>query len=241
MAPVWSKPLCGFETSEIVGRVFRKRQFGLLDTLTFSAEGQPLTKLQRALKRAVDISFALAIMLALLPLMIAVAATIKISDPHKPAIFRQRRIGCNGRVFVIYKFRTMNVLEDSAVIRQAEKCDPRVTAIGCQLRRSSIDELPQLFNVLKGDISLVGPRPHALAHDNEYRALLATYTTRHRVKPGITGWAQVSGLRGETKQAELMMERTKSDLWYISNWSLWLDFRIMMSTCVEVARARSAY
>jgi undecaprenyl-phosphate galactose phosphotransferase/putative colanic acid biosynthesis UDP-glucose lipid carrier transferase len=156
-------------------------------------------------------------------------------------IFRQRRNGFNGRPFEIYKFRTMNVLEDGAVVRQAKKSDSRVTAVGRLLRRSSIDELPQLFNVLKGDMSLVGPRPHALAHDNEYGRLIANYAFRHHVKPGITGWAQVNGFRGETTRIESMMERIEADLWYINNWSLWLDLRIMLITCFEVARGRAAY
>ena len=179
-------------------------------------------------------------LLALSPLLAIVAAAIKLDSPG-PVIFRQRRNGFNGRQFEIYKFRTMNVLEDGAVIRQAKKRDNRVTAVGRLLRRSSIDELPQLFNVLKGDMSLVGPRPHALAHDDEYGKLIANYAFRHHVKPGITGWAQVNGFRGETLRIESMMERIEADLWYINNWSLWLDLRIMLATCLEVARGRAAY
>ena len=132
-------------------------------------------------------------------------------------------------------------LEDGATIRQATRHDARVTAIGRLLRQSSIDELPQLFNVLKGEMSLVGPRPHALAHDTKYRALIASYGFRHRVKPGITGWAQVNGLRGETARIPLMLQRVEADLWYINNWSFWLDLRIMLRTCLEVARTHAAY
>jgi lipopolysaccharide/colanic/teichoic acid biosynthesis glycosyltransferase len=142
---------------------------------------------------------------------------------------------------VIYKFRTMNVLEDGVAMLQAKQCDPRVTGLGYLLRSSSIDELPQLWNVVKGDMSLVGPRPHSLAHDDRYRSLIATYAKRQRVKPGITGWAQVNGLRGETPRLELMTARVKSDIWYINNWSIWLDLRIIMRTCFEVMRGRAAY
>jgi lipopolysaccharide/colanic/teichoic acid biosynthesis glycosyltransferase len=173
--------------------------------------------------------------------MAAAAALVKISNPRAPVIFRQRRCGLGGRTFLIYKFRTMNVLEDGTAITQVKPCDPRVTAIGLLLRRSSIDELPQLLNVVKGDMSLVGPRPHALAHDHRYRSLIAAYTKRHRVKPGITGWAQVNGFRGETARLELMAARIKSDLWYINNWSLGLDLRIILRTCFEVVRGGAAY
>jgi Undecaprenyl-phosphate glucose phosphotransferase len=210
--------------------------------LGFSVELQrePLTKVERAMKRAVDIVVSTAIILVLSPLLLLVALAIKLDTPG-PVIFRQRRNGFNGRQFVIYKFRTMNVLEDGAAIRQARRQDQRVTLVGRLLRRSSIDELPQLFNVLKGDMSVVGPRPHALAHDSEYRELIGNYAFRHHVKPGITGWAQVNGFRGETQKIELMMERVEADLWYINNWSLWLDLRIMVGTCFEVARGRGAY
>jgi undecaprenyl-phosphate galactose phosphotransferase/putative colanic acid biosynthesis UDP-glucose lipid carrier transferase len=200
-----------------------------------------LTGTQRALKRSADVCVGLALALALLPLMAAVAAAIKISNPRAPVIFRQRRCGYGGRPFVIYKFCTMNVLEDGAAILQAEHRDPRITALGLMLRRSSIDELPQLLNVVKGDMSLVGPRPHALAHDDRYKSLIAAYAKRQRVKPGITGWAQVNGFRGETARLELMAARVKWDLRYINNWSVWLDLRIMMRTSIEVVRARAAY
>jgi exopolysaccharide biosynthesis polyprenyl glycosylphosphotransferase len=205
------------------------------------SEREPLTDTQRALKRSIDVCVGLALILLFLPLLAAVAAAIKISDPRAPVLFRQRRGGYGGRPFVIYKFRTMNVLEDGVAMLQAKQRDPRVTGLGFLLRCSSIDELPQLLNVVKGDMSLVGPRPHALAHDGRYRSLIATYAKRHRVKPGITGWAQVNGFRGETPRLELMDARVKSDLWYINNWSMWLDLRIMMRTCFEVVRGRAAY
>jgi Undecaprenyl-phosphate glucose phosphotransferase len=207
---------------------------------SFSVELQrePLTKIERAIKRMVDIGLASTILVALSPLLLTAAAAVKIDGPG-PVIFRQRRNGFNGRPFVIYKFRTMNVLEDGAVIPQAKKRDARITTVGRLLRRSSIDELPQLFNVLKGDMSMVGPRPHALAHDDQYGALIANYAFRHHVKPGITGWAQVNGFRGETAQIESMMERVEADLWYINNWSLWLDLRIMITTCFEIVRGHA--
>jgi putative colanic acid biosysnthesis UDP-glucose lipid carrier transferase len=131
----------------------------------------------------------------------------------------------------------MNVLERNAVTQQAKRNDTRVTSIGRMLRQTSIDELPQLWNVVKGDMSLIGPRPHSLTHDAQYRSLIGNYDMRYNVKPGITGWAQVNGFRGETARLELMARRITFDLWYINNWSLWLDLRIMVRTCVAVARA----
>jgi len=204
----------------------------------FSVELQrePLTDFERAIKRAVDAALASAMLLALSPLLAIVAAAIKLDSPG-PVIFRQRRNGFNGRQFEIYKFRTMNVLEDGAVIRQAKKRDNRVTAVGRLLRRSSIDELPQLFNVLKGDMSLVGPRPHALAHDDEYGKLIANYAFRHHVKPGITGWAQVNGFRGETDTFEKMQRRVEYDMFYIDNWSFLFDLKILLMTLFS----KSAY
>jgi lipopolysaccharide/colanic/teichoic acid biosynthesis glycosyltransferase len=142
----------------------------------------------------------------------------------------QTRNGFNGRQFRIWKFRTMSVLEDGPIIRQATKDDPRVTTVGRVLRRTNIDELPQLFNVLAGDMALVGPRPHASAHNSEYEKVIANYACRHHVKPGLTGWAQVQGLRGEIRTLYLMQKRVESDLWYIDNWSLWLDFKILVKT-----------
>jgi putative colanic acid biosysnthesis UDP-glucose lipid carrier transferase len=190
---------------------------------------EPLTKTERAIKRALDICLAAAILLMLSPLLAMVAIAIKLDSPG-PVIFCQRRNGFNGRQFVIYKFRTMNVLEDGPVICQATKRDARVTGIGRVLRQSSIDELPQLFNVLKGDMSLVGPRPHAVAHDEQYKESIANYAFRHHVKPGLTGFAQVNGCRGETKHLTQMQKRINLDLWYIDNWSLLLDLHILVRT-----------
>jgi exopolysaccharide biosynthesis polyprenyl glycosylphosphotransferase len=187
-----------------------------------------------------DVTLATATLVVLLPLLAAVSAAIKL-DSRGPVMFRQRRKGFNGNEFAIYKFRTMTVLEDGAVVPQARQGDERVTRLGRLLRATSIDELPQLINVLRGDMSLVGPRPHALAHDDKYSDLIGNYAFRHNVKPGITGWAQVNGLRGETAKLELMQKRLDLDLWYINNWSMWLDMWIILRTCIELGRGRNAY
>jgi lipopolysaccharide/colanic/teichoic acid biosynthesis glycosyltransferase len=162
-------------------------------------------------------------------------------DSRGPVLFRQRRIGFNGREFHIYKFRTMKTLEDGAIIQQACQGDQRITRIGRLLRRFSIDELPQLFNVLKGEMSLVGPRPHALAHDREYGQVVRLYAARHNVKPGVTGWAQVNGWRGATPQLHMMVRRVEHDLWYIEHWSFWLDIKILVATVMSVWRPQNAY
>jgi undecaprenyl-phosphate galactose phosphotransferase/putative colanic acid biosynthesis UDP-glucose lipid carrier transferase len=161
-------------------------------------------------------------LVVLAPLMLLTALAVKL-DSAGPTIFRQRRIGFDGLTFFIYKFRTMSVMEDGPQIVQTRQRDPRVTKVGRLLRQSSIDELPQLLNVLKGDMSLVGPRPHAIAHDDHYGAAISSYAYRHHVKPGITGWAQVNGQRGETRQIADMAKRVELDLWYVNNWSLFLD------------------
>jgi len=163
------------------------------------------------------------------PLMLAVAAAIKI-DSRGPVFFRQRRHGFNHRVIDVYKFRTMTVSENGDRVDQARKNDPRVTRVGKFLRRTSLDELPQLFNVMKGEMSLVGPRPHALAHNQHYRERLDRYASRHCVKPGMTGWAQIKGFRGPTEDPEKMRMRVRMDLYYIENWSLWLDIKIIAIT-----------
>ena len=163
------------------------------------------------------------------PLMLAVALAIKLDSPG-PVLFKQRRHGYNHRLIHVYKFRTMRVVEDGAVVVQARKDDDRVTRIGKFLRRTSIDELPQLFNVLKGEMSLVGPRPHAVAHNQLYCARLERYANRHCVKPGMTGWAQIHGFRGPTEDPEQMRKRVQMDLYYIENWSISLDLKIIALT-----------
>jgi exopolysaccharide biosynthesis polyprenyl glycosylphosphotransferase len=192
-------------------------------------ERAPLSRLERALKRTVDLFGAAVGLVLLSPFLLVIALLIKL-DSSGPILFTQCRSGFNGRKFRIFKFRSMTVLEDGPVIRQATSEDPRFTPFGRMLRRTSIDELPQLFNVLRGEMSLVGPRPHALAHDTEYAPTIAGYTLRYRVKPGITGWAQVNGYRGETGTLNLMSKRLERDLWYIENWSIWLDLKIILGT-----------
>ena len=189
----------------------------------------PLTSTEQACKRMIDLLIASAVLMTLTPIMLLVAALIKL-ESRGPVLFMQTRNGFNGRSFKMCKFRTMSVLEDGPVIRQATKGDPRVTRFGRLLRRTSIDELPQLLNVIFGDMSLVGPRPHASAHNTEYEKIIANYAYRYHVKPGLTGWAQVNGLRGETQIIDLMKQRIEFDLWYINNWSLWLDFNILLRT-----------
>lgn len=189
----------------------------------------PLSWKERTLKRALDLVGASLALLVFAPVMLVTALLIRVTSKG-PALFRQTRNGFNGHAFKIFKFRTMRVLEDGPTIVQAQKNDPRVTAIGKWLRKTSIDELPQLFNVLKGDMSLVGPRPHAAAHNTEYEQIIGNYAFRHHVKPGITGWAQVNGYRGETRALELMEKRVQLDLWYINNWNIWLDLKILAQT-----------
>jgi putative colanic acid biosynthesis UDP-glucose lipid carrier transferase len=158
-----------------------------------------------------------------------IAALIKLDSPG-PVLFRQRRHGYNHRIIDVYKFRTMSVQENGTHVQQARKDDPRVTRMGRLLRRTSLDELPQLLNVLTGEMSLVGPRPHALAHNQLYAEQLDRYANRHRVKPGITGWAQINGFRGPTEDPEKMRQRVQLDLHYIENWSIWLDLKILVLT-----------
>jgi putative colanic acid biosysnthesis UDP-glucose lipid carrier transferase len=165
---------------------------------------------------------------------------IKLDSPG-PILFRQQRLGFNGCSFQIYKFRTMSVLEDGLSAIQARVDDDRVTRLGKWLRRTSIDELPQLLNVLDGGMSLVGPRPHAVAHDNQFDKLVRNYAFRQRMKPGLTGWAQVHGFRGPTTTTDLIERRVEYDLWYIDNWSLKLDFGILLQTPLEVLRGSNAY
>jgi Undecaprenyl-phosphate glucose phosphotransferase len=200
----------------------------------------PLRASERTAKRTLDILVAAFALAALLPLMVLVAAAIRLGS-HGPAIFRQRRKGFNGKEYVIYKFRTMTVMEDGPAIVQARKSDARVTRIGRVLRQTSIDELPQLYNVLRGEMSMVGPRPHALAHDDEYSEVISNYAFRHHMKPGITGWAQVHGFRGATPKLEQMAKRIELDLWYINNWTFALDLQILLRTSVELVRGRNAY
>jgi lipopolysaccharide/colanic/teichoic acid biosynthesis glycosyltransferase len=190
-------------------------------------------------KRILDITLACLVILACLPLLAAITLAIAL-DSRGPVIFCQRRTGQGGRLFSIYKFRSMHVLEDGARIVQAIPGDDRVTRVGRLLRASSLDELPQLFNVLSGKMSLVGPRPHALAHDEYYSVRIANYRVRQQVKPGITGLAQVNGVRGATHQLSDMQARIDLDARYVAEQSLWLDLFILARTPLEVLRRRNA-
>ncbi|HEV7138332.1 MAG TPA: undecaprenyl-phosphate glucose phosphotransferase [Steroidobacteraceae bacterium] len=201
----------------------------------------PLHGLEAVFKRAMDLVIASVALLALSPLLLAVAAAVKLTS-RGPVFFRQRRYGLDGEEIVVYKFRSMRVCEDGTVVTQATKEDPRVTRIGAMLRKTSIDELPQLLNVVQGKMSLVGPRPHAIAHNELYRKLINGYMIRHKVRPGITGYAQVNGLRGETETLEKMSERVRYDLEYLRKWSPWLDVKILFKTLgVVLHDQRNAY
>jgi putative colanic acid biosynthesis UDP-glucose lipid carrier transferase len=172
--------------------------------------------------------------------MLAIALAVKLSSPG-PVIFSQRRYGLYGEEIIVYKFRSMTVAEDGANVVQATKNDARVTPVGAFLRRSSLDELPQFINVLQGRMSIVGPRPHAVAHNEQYRKLIKGYMLRHKAKPGITGWAQVNGLRGETETLDKMEARIRYDLDYLRSWSLWLDLWIILRTVKVVLKRDNAH
>jgi Undecaprenyl-phosphate glucose phosphotransferase len=223
-----------------IARILNRPLYNLGPTTAVELQRAPMGSVQRRAKRIIDQVLALIALVVLFPLLIIVAAAIRLESAG-PALFRQTRMGFNGRPFRIYKFRTMSTSEDGPVIMQARKADDRVTRLGRLLRRLSIDELPQLVNVLCGDMSLVGPRPHAIAHDNEYSRLIGTYAQRHKMLPGITGWAQVNGFRGETRDLHTMEQRVESDIWYVEYWSLWLDLRIIFLTIFRVLKSDNAY
>jgi lipopolysaccharide/colanic/teichoic acid biosynthesis glycosyltransferase len=191
-------------------------------------------------KRSLDVSVALVALVVGLPLLLLVALLI-VLDWRGPIFFRQARVGRGGKPFSIFKFRTMHVLENGDRIDQAQKNDPRVTRVGCYLRAFSLDELPQLINVLSGDMSLVGPRPHARAHDEAFARAVGFYPQRRAVRPGLTGWAQVNGLRGPVPTTDVLRRRTELDLWYACHASLSLDLKILARTPREVLRRRNAF
>ncbi|RZU98345.1 undecaprenyl-phosphate glucose phosphotransferase [Spiribacter vilamensis] len=192
------------------------------------------------LKRVSDVALTLAVLVPALPVMAIIALLIRLTS-RGPAIFRQQRYGLDGRPITVYKFRSMHVLEDGDRIVQAWRGDPRVTSLGRFLRKTSLDELPQLFNVLQGRMSLVGPRPHAVAHNEEYRGRIKGYMLRHKVLPGITGLAQVNGCRGETSDLSDMEERIRYDLEYLKQWTPLLDLKILFRTGIEVIKGDRAY
>ena len=200
----------------------------------------PFAGFNSVLKRFSDIVFGSIALLLLWPVMLSIAIGIKLTSAG-PILFKQRRYGLDGAEIMVYKFRSMKVLEDGAVVRQATRDDDRITPFGAFLRRTSLDELPQFLNVLQGTMSIVGPRPHAVAHNEQYRKLIKRYMLRHKVKPGITGWAQINGYRGETETVEKMQSRVAYDLDYMRNWSVSLDVWIMLRTVTVVLKDRNAY
>jgi putative colanic acid biosynthesis UDP-glucose lipid carrier transferase len=220
--------------------ILHRPRCDLSTTARVELQRGPLSHTEHLAKRAIDLIGASAVLVLLAPLLILVAMAIKLDSPG-PVLFRQQRLGFNGRGFRICKFRTMSTLEDGFSAVQARPADDRITRVGRWLRKTSIDELPQLFNVLGGSMSLVGPRPHAVAHDNHFDKLVRNYAFRQRVKPGLTGWAQVHGFRGPTPTTQHIEQRVGYDLWYIDNWRLRLDFVILLQTPLEVLRARNAY
>lgn len=228
--------IAGGVTADLV----RHAWFEIGTSVAIEMQKPPRNRGERALKRVVDVFLAALGLIVSLPLLLAVALAIKLDSPG-PVLFWQKRRGFNGKPFYILKFRSMNVLEDGDVIPQAKRVDARVTRVGAILRKSSMDEVPQLLNVLRGDMSLVGPRPHAVAHDDHFIDTVEDYAYRHHVKPGMTGWAQVHGYRGETPTQEAIERRVEYDRWYIANWSIWLDLAIMVRTLGELVRGKNVY
>ncbi|MGF6633313.1 undecaprenyl-phosphate glucose phosphotransferase [Paraburkholderia sp. MM6662-R1] len=221
--------------------LFNQPMVELLGVPAINLAASPITDLRVLPKHVFDSLFAFGALLALSPLMLAIALMVKLSSPG-PVFFRQRRKGIDGREFEIFKFRSMKVHTEAAgKITQATRRDPRITAVGAFLRRTSLDELPQFINVLRGEMSVVGPRPHALEHDDIYKDLVKGYMHRYRIKPGITGWAQINGYRGETDRIEKMMGRVKLDLYYMQHWTFWLDIKIVVLTLWKGFAGSNAY
>ncbi|MDR7006544.1 undecaprenyl-phosphate glucose phosphotransferase [Paraburkholderia strydomiana] len=221
--------------------LFNQPMVELLGVPAINLAASPITDLRVLPKRIFDRLFALAALTALAPVMLVIAAMVKLSSPG-PVFFRQKRKGIDGHEFEIYKFRSMKVHKEQAGrITQATRRDPRITAVGAFLRRTSLDELPQFINVLRGEMSVVGPRPHALEHDDIYKDLVKGYMHRYRIKPGITGWAQINGYRGETDRIEKMMGRVKLDLYYMQHWTFWLDIKIVVLTLWKGFVGNNAY
>jgi putative colanic acid biosynthesis UDP-glucose lipid carrier transferase len=210
------------------------------DIQTISVYDNPMKGGLAVVKRLEDLILASLIMTLITIPMLIIALSIKMTSKG-PVIFKQDRYGLNGRKIRMWKFRSMTVTENDELVTQARKGDARVTKVGAFLRRTSLDELPQFINVLKGDMSVIGPRPHAVAHNEEYRKIVDFYMLRHKVKPGITGWAQVNGARGETDTVDKMKARIEFDLDYIRNWSLWLDFKIVIFTIFRSFNDKNAY
>jgi len=223
-----------------IARLLQMPVHNIGQTCAVELQKSPLSRAQWIMKRSLDLALAAPIAVLAMPLLGLIAIAIKFDSPG-PAIFRQKRLGYRSQPFEIFKFRTMTVLEDGENVQQASKGDVRVTRVGRFLRKTSLDELPQIFNVIRSQMSLVGPRPHARSHDTLYGGLIENYEIRQHVKPGITGWAQVNGLRGETSDLDLMRRRVEYDIWYAKNASIALDIAIMLRTLVEVFHQKNAY
>lgn len=216
----------------------RWRNVGNVPTL--SIHDTPFYGFSSFLKRAEDIVLSLMIICLISPVLLGVAIGVKLSSPGA-VVFKQQRYGLDGKPIKVWKFRSMKTQDNGPVVKQATRNDPRITPFGSFIRRTSLDELPQFFNVLMGTMSIVGPRPHAIAHNEEYRGLINKYMLRHHVKPGITGWAQINGYRGETDTLDKMEKRVEHDLVYIQSWSLWLDIKIIFLTAFKGFVGKAAY
>jgi putative colanic acid biosynthesis UDP-glucose lipid carrier transferase len=229
-----------FVPNMFVTDLIQGRPVSVCGTSVISVCDTPFRGYSGTIKRASDFIFSALILLLIFPLMVIIAIAIKATSSG-PIIFKQRRYGLDGEEILIYKFRSMTVTDDGPTIAQATKGDQRITPLGAILRRTSLDELPQFINVLQGRMSIVGPRPHAVAHNEMYRKVIKGYMVRHKVKPGITGWAQVSGYRGETATLDQMQARIDHDLEYLRNWSLRLDMHIIAKTVKLIIRDQKAY
>ncbi|WP_345550386.1 undecaprenyl-phosphate glucose phosphotransferase [Microbulbifer aestuariivivens] len=227
-------------TDLFVSNLLHTRWHNVGDSSMLSVYDTPIEGLNGWLKRLEDVLLSSVILVLIAPLMLLIAAAVKLTSPG-PVIFKQHRYGLDGRPIKVWKFRSMTTQDDGDKVVQASKGDARITPVGAFLRRTSLDELPQFINVLQGRMSIVGPRPHAVAHNEEYRQVVSGYMLRHKVKPGITGWAQVNGWRGETDTLEKMSKRVEHDLHYIRHWSLWLDIRIVLMTVFKGFTGKNAY
>ncbi|SEA33943.1 undecaprenyl-phosphate glucose phosphotransferase [Microbulbifer marinus] len=227
-------------TDLFVNNLLHARWHQVGSSSLLSVYDTPIEGLNSWLKRLEDLVLSSVILTLISPLMLVIALAIKLTSPG-PVIFKQHRYGLDGRPIKVWKFRSMTAQDNGSTVVQASRNDARITPIGRFLRKTSLDELPQFINVLQGRMSIVGPRPHAVAHNEEYRSLVDGYMLRHKVKPGITGWAQVNGWRGETDTVEKMSRRVEHDLHYIRHWSLWLDLRIVLMTVFKGFVGKNVY
>lgn len=225
---------------EFTKTILNSRPLEMVNTSLVRLYDEPLSGFSAVIKRLEDIVLSIIILTLIAPLLVMIAFAVKLSSPGS-ILFKQGRHGLRGEKFQVWKFRTMTVCENGSEIKQATRNDVRITKVGAFLRRTSLDELPQFFNVLQGHMSIVGPRPHAIAHNEQYKQLIPGYMSRHAVKPGITGWAQVNGWRGETDTLYKMQKRVEYDLDYIQRWTLWLDIKIIFATAFKTLNDKNAY